>query len=288
VRWTIGAAVVLAAATVTAEAPPDVNTLLARVSERIADYYKRAQNVVCIEKHIVQPVGHDFAPQGFARVTEYELHVEADAEGDELAEAKVVRELVRVNGKPPRDKDRNDRAGCTDANPLSTEPLAFLLPAHRGEYSFTWGGVGKGKDRNALIIEFTSGKPEGKGELTEDTRGHPDCFSWSLPVTLKGRVFVDADSYQVLRVEQRLAGMADLRVSTAIQRKHNLDRTVVVERHDTTIRYKTIPFHEPDEAMLLPESIETLIVVRGGLESVRTWQTFTDYRRFLTAARVIK
>ena len=85
-----------------------------------------------------------------------------------------------------------------------------------------------------------------------------------------------------------MAGMADLSVPTKLQRKHNLDNNVVVERHDTTIRYKTVPFHDPDEAMLLPESIETLIVVRGGLESMRSKQTFTDYRRFLTGGRIIK
>ena len=94
---------------------------------------------------------------------------------------------MRVNGKPPREKDKKDRAGCTDANPLSTEPLSFLLPAHRSEYTFVSGGFGKGKDRNTLIIEFTSGKPEGKGEIAEDPRGHEDCFTWSLPVVLKGR-----------------------------------------------------------------------------------------------------
>jgi len=128
VRWALPAAVVLGAATLCAQTPPDVDTVLARVGARIAEYYKRAQNVVCLEKTTVQPVGHDFLPQGFARVTEYELHVEADADGDESAEAKVVRELVRVNGKAPREKDKKDRAGCTDANPLSTEPLSFLLP----------------------------------------------------------------------------------------------------------------------------------------------------------------
>ena len=71
----------------------------------------------------------------------------------------------------------------------------------------------------------------------------------------------------MLRVEQRMAGMADLKVSRKIQREHNLDSNVTVERHDTTIRYKPIPFQNPDEAMILPESIDTLIVVRGGLES---------------------
>ena len=280
-------ALCLLSVSATAQAPPDIDKVLARVGERIAEYYKRAQSVVCTEKTTVQPVGRDYSPVGFARVTEYELRVEADAETGE-ADAKVVRELLRINGRATREKDKKDRAGCTDANPLSTEPLAFLLPAHRSEYTFASRGFGKGKDRNTLIIEFTSAKQEGKGEISEDPRGHADCFTWSLPVVLKGRVWLDADSYQVVRVEQRMAGMADLSVPAKLQRKHNLDNNVVVERHDTTIRYKTIPFHDPDEAMLLPESIDTLIVVHGGLESMRSRQTFTDYRRFLTAGRIVK
>jgi hypothetical protein len=287
VRWAVLPAIVLATATVTAQAAPDVDTVLARVGDRIADYYKRAQNLVCTEKSTVQPVGHDYTPQGFARVTEYELRVETDADG-ETADAKVVRELLKVNGKAPREKDRKDRAGCTDANPLSSEPLSFLLPAHRSEYAFVSGGYGKGKDRNVLILEFTTAKPEGKGEIVEDPRGHEGCFSFSIPAVMKGRVWIDAASYQVVRVEQRMAGMADLRVSATLQRKHNLDGNVVIERHDTVIRYKTIPFNDPDEAMLLPESIETLVVMRGGLESMRSRQTFTDYRRFLTAGRIVK
>jgi hypothetical protein len=288
VRWKVPAALVLAAATIAAQAPADVDTVLARVGQRIADYYKHAQNVICTEKTTVQAVGRDYSPVGFARVTEYELRVEPDAEDGEASEAKVVRELRRVNGKAPREKDKTDRAGCTDANPLSTEPLSFLLPVHRSEYTFVPGGFGKGKDRNTIIIDFTSRKPEGKGEIAEDPRGHADCFTWSLPVVMKGRVWIDAENYQVVRVEQRMAGMADLSVPAKLQRKHNLDRTVVVERHDTVIRYKTIPFHDPDEAMLLPESIDTLIVVHGGLESIRSRQTFTDYRRFLTAGRMVK
>jgi hypothetical protein len=85
-----------------------------------------------------------------------------------------------------------------------------------------------------------------------------------------------------------MAGMADLRVPAQLQRKHNLDVSVTIERHETVIRYKTIPFNDPDEAMLLPESIETLVVMRGGLESMRSRQTFSDYRRFLTGGRVVK
>ncbi len=280
----------LLVAGVSAQAPPDIETLLARVGARIGEYYERAQNVICTEKTTVQPVGYDFSSVGFSRITEYELRVETEAadNGGNTPEAKVVRQLVRVNGRPPRERDQKDRAGCTDANPLSTEPLVFLLPAHRSEYTFVSGGAGKGKDRNALIIEYTSTKPKGKGELKEDPRGHEDCFSWSLPVVMKGRVWVDAVTYDVVRIEERMAGYADIAVPTKLARKHNLSDQIVVQRYDTTIRYKAIPFRDPDEAMLLPESIETLLVVRGGLESIRRRQTFTDYRRFLTGARIVK
>lgn len=273
-----------------AQASPDIDTLLARVGQRIAEYYKRAQHVVCTEKTMVQPVGRDYAPAGFARMTEYELRVETDAndDGDDAPEARVVRQLFRVNGRAPREKDQKDRAGCTDANPLSAEPLTFLLPSHRSEYTFASRGPGKGKDRNTLIIEFTSSKPEGKGELAEDPRGHADCFTWSLPVVMKGRVWVDANTYDVVRIEQRMAALADITVPAKLARRHNLADPVIVERHDTTIRYKTVPFHDPDETLHLPESIDTLVIVRGGLESIRSRQTFSDYRRFMTEGRIVK
>jgi hypothetical protein len=40
--------------------------------------------------------------------------------------------------------------------------------------------------------------------------------------------------------------------------------------------------------MLLPESIETVFIIRGSLQSMRNRQVFSDYRRFLTAGRMVK
>lgn len=286
---TTAAALCVLGVAATAQTPADVETILRLVGERLEQCYKRAQNVVFTEKKTVQPVTHDYSPMGFARVTEYELRVEPDeTQSDGSSEVKILRQLLRVNGRPPRDKDKKDRAGCTDENPLSDEPLAFLLPDNRADYRFVLSGPGKGKDQNTLILDFTSSKPEGKGELAEDARGHEDCFSWSLPVAIKGRVWIDATSYDVVRVEQRMAGMADLTVPFKLARRHNLEDHIVVERRDKTIRYKPIAFRDPEETLLLPESIETLIMVRGGLESTRSRQSFSDYRRFVTGARVVK
>jgi hypothetical protein len=275
---------------VAAQGRPDVDALLERVGQKIEDYYRRAQNVICTERTSVQPVGHDYAPSGFARITESELHVETDAtaDGDGMMGANIMRRLLKVNGRPPREKDQKAREGCTDGNPISPEPLAFLLPAHRSEYTFVSSGFGKGKDRNTLVIDYTSAKPEGKGELTEDPRGHEGCFQWSVPAVTKGRVWIDAQTFEVVRIEERLAGLADISVPWKLQRKHNLANSITLERHDTTINYKRVVFQDPDEAMLLPQSIDTLMVVRGGLESVRRRQAFSDYRRFVTGARLVK
>src|SRR5207253_4979065 len=45
-----------ASVTALTHAAPDVDTLLGRIGDRIAEYYKRAQNVICVEKSTVQPI----------------------------------------------------------------------------------------------------------------------------------------------------------------------------------------------------------------------------------------
>ena len=50
---------------------------------------------------------------------------------------------------------------------------------------------------------------------------------------------------------------------------------------------RAIAFHDPDETMLLPESIDTLMIVRG-MQSYRMKQLFSDYHRFVTGARLVK
>jgi hypothetical protein len=269
--------------------PPDLASVLARVGDRVADYYKRGQSIMLREKSTVIDIRHDFTPSidGFARVTEYEVHVEF-TDGDGASGGNIVRELLKINGRVPKPTDRKDRNGCTDSNPVSPEPLAFLLSSNRDEYSFTAVGPGKGRDRNALLIDFMSTKPEGDGKLIEDPNGHPDCYSFSIPVTLKGRLWVDAESFDVLRLEQHISGPGDIRVPFDQQRKHNLPDRIVIERHDTTIRYSRVSFKDPDETLILPESIETLVLIRNGLQSVRKRQQFSEYRRFLTGGRIVK
>jgi hypothetical protein len=271
---------------VSAATTPSLDELLARVGERIAEFYERAQHMMCIERSTVQPIDRGMSPQGFARIVESELRVEAAADDVDGAAA-FVREVRKVNGRAPRDKDHGDRAGCTDPTPLSLEPLTLLLPAHRADYEFRFAGFGKDRNRPVFLIDFKSVNSRSSVELIEDPAGHADCFDWSGYVASRGRVWVDATSYDVVRMERGLRAMLDVRVPERIQRKHHLENPIVIEREDTTIRYRTVAFTAPDEVLLLPESIESLIIARGGLQSTRRIQAYSDYRRFLGDARII-
>jgi len=287
IALTLPAAAAAALATpATAATTPPLDELLARVGKRIAEFYERAQHMICIERSTVQPIDRGMSPQGFARIVESELRVEAAADDVDGAAA-FVREVRKVNGRAPRDKDRDDRAGCTDPTPLSLEPLTLLLPAHRADYEFRFAGLGKDRNRAVFLIDFKSVDSRSSVELIEDPAGHADCFDWSGHVASRGRVWVDATSYDVVRMERGLRAMLDVRVPERIQRKHRLENSIVIEREDTTIRYRTVAFTAPDETLLLPESIESLIIARGGLQSTRRIQAYSDYRRFLGDARII-
>lgn len=270
-----------------AQTQPGIDEMLARVGGRIAEFYKRAQRVICIETSRVQPIDLTYSSQGFARIVESELRVEAEG-GEVAGEARVVRELRKVNGRAPREKDQKDRDGCTDPNPLSSEPLAFLLPAHRSEYQFKAAGVAKERNRPAFRIDFASVNRKSSVELIEDKQGHDDCFDWSGDIAARGRIWVDAESYDVLRVERSVGGPTSVRVPLRIQRRHHLDNYVVIMREDTTIRYRTVAFTDPDETLLLPESIESFSVLTGGLQSTRRSQTYSDYKRFIGDSRVVE
>lgn len=283
----VASALALAPLTTGAQAQPNLDELLMRVGERVAEFYKRAKNVICIETYVVQPIDSSYSSQGFARTVESELRIEIDS-GQAPGEAEVVRKVRKVNGRAPREEDKKNRAGCTDPNPLSSEPLAFLLPSHRSEYRFRTTGMTNEKNWTAVMIDFSSVNRRSNPELIEDSGGHEDCFDWSGHIAARGRIWVDADNQNVLRVERGLPGPVDVKVPALIQRRYRFDNWVAIVRDDVTIRYKTVAFSDPDEVLLLPESIVSLTMVRGGLQSTRRTHTFSDYKRFVTEGRVLQ
>jgi hypothetical protein len=276
-----------AAAAAPPQPAPDIDGLISRVGERVAEMYRRAQKVICLERSTVQPIRANWSIDGMARTVESELRVElSGTDPGQVLDAKIVREVRRINGREPRGRDLKDRSGCTDPNPLSPEPLEFLLPAHRSDYEFRSMRRDREFDRDALSIAFRTTNRRSRAELIRDERGHDDCFDWTGPIARSGRVWVDAVTYDVLKVESHLEGPVDIRVPDRLQREYNFAPWVVLDRDDLTLHYRPVPFHDPEEVLLLPDRIESLTVLRSDLQSIRRTDLFSDYRRFLIEGHV--
>lgn len=271
-----------------AEDTPDPLAVVARVASRLTAYYERAQHLICTERSTVMPIAERSNDPGFARTVESELRVEiGTAESDRPPEPRVKRKVLRVNGREPRERDATSRAGCTDPPPFAAEPLAFLLPAHRDDYRFTAVRKTRERDRPVLVIDFTSPR-RGDPILVEDELGHDDCFDWKGPLAVSGRLWVDAETHAVLRLERHLAGPTDVRVPLPLQRSFGFPPWLTIDREDVWMRFTEVAFTEPAEVLLLPASMESRTVVRSGLQSVRRTQVFSGYRRFLTGGKVIR
>jgi hypothetical protein len=252
-----------------------------RLSDYVEQYYTRAQSIVTNESVTVQRLNRDMSFDGFARRLEYELRVEWDPSVDaDESPAKVTRQLLTVNGKPPR---KGDKPECMDPKTVSPEPLAFLLPDRRHKYAFTSVGVGRVDGREAVMVDYRSLEP-GK-PIVEWT---DDCVSVDVPGRWRGRLWAEPETATIVRMDEQLIGMVDL----PIPRKHqqiNGALFLTLERADMSIRYRAVRFSDPDETLMLPAEITSSSMWRnGGSPGNRVTQSFSNYRRFVTAGRIIR
>ena len=274
------------AATAAAFQPPaptagDLTAVLTRIADRVESYYTRAQSIVCLETVRLQPLSADLGFDGRARTLVYELRIAWDPPEDGKApDARVVRQVLKVDGRPPKPADE---PGCLDPKPVSPEPLEMLLPGNRDDYNFALAGPAKVDGRPALRLDYRA-RAKGHAEVT----WKDPCVSVELPGWSRGRVWVDADTDDVLRLDEQLVGMFEFPIPRKLQVGMGGPRSMTIERADSSTRYRRVAFHDPDETLLLPESIEALTIIRGGgPPRLRVTQTFSDYKRFLTGGRLV-
>jgi hypothetical protein len=280
------ASVVAGVAFSAAARPPggaaDVVALLARVGEQVEQYFARAQSIVCQETVRLQSLSADLMTDGsHQRQLVYELRMAWDppSNGDAPPEANVLREIITVDGRPPRPKDE---PGCMDPKPVSPEPLGMLLPARQRDYAFTWAGAARVDGRPAAMLDYKS-LESGPVKVTRRN----ECVSIELPGRSRGRVWIDPETGDVLRLDERLTGMFDVDIPP--ERRGAPASFMTIERADSSIRYKRFAFRAPEEVLMLPASIETLTVIRNaGAPRVRKTQVFSNYRRFVTGGRIVQ
>ena len=228
-------------------------------------------------------MGSDLLSDGsHVRRLVYELRVAWDAapDGSKPPEATVLRQLVSVDGKPPR---AGDEPGCLDPKPVSTEPLAMLLWDPAARVRVQLAGLRPDRGPSSVTLDYKSLTPK-----PPDVTWAGPCVSIDLPGTNPWTGVGRSEHGRGAAARRGLIGWVEIPVPRQ-QMRPGSATAFVVERADSSIRYRPVAFHDPDEIVMLPESIESLQVIRNsGVPRLRIVQRFSNYKRFITAGRIVE
>ncbi|MGH9219281.1 MAG: hypothetical protein ACRD1W_08260, partial [Vicinamibacterales bacterium] len=240
----------------------------------------------CLEKVSLQKLNFGYGSDGPARFVESELRLswEPSPEDPTPKEARTLRQVLRVNGHAPRKKDWDN---CTTPEQQASEvqPLSILLPDSRVELTFAYGGRALVDGRDAVIVTFREKiKPTVDVSLVEDNE---NCISFDIDGGMQGKIWLDAETNDVLRLDRSLTGLIEIALPRKAQ-KFGVNHRWTMERWDSSIRFKPVRFDNPDETLILPVESTTLQITRGsGTPRLRTMTKYTSYRRFITGVRVV-
>lgn len=264
----------------------EVGGVLQRAGARVVEYFARAQSIVCLEKVSLQRLSSGFGAEGPARFVESELRLswEPTEENPTPTVAHTLRQVIRVNGAPPRKKDYDN---CTTPEQQTSEEqaLSILLPHQLEKYTFTYDKHDTIDRRDAIVIAYREiKKPTVDVSLVKDKE---DCVSFDIQGGTRGRIWIDVETYDVLRLDRSLNGLVEIPLPRKIT---TFGRALhwTMERWDSTIRFKRVSFQDPEETLVLPVTSSTLQVTRGaGTPRLRTSTQYVSYRRFMTGGRII-
>ena len=285
----LAGAVVLVGAVCVASAQTaagDLTAVLQRVGARVQQYFARAQSLVCLETVAVQELGTGLSPKGLTRTVESELRLSWEPPApDAVFEARTLRQVLKVNGSKPRRRDPNN---CTVPEQFEKEEpaLSMLLPDQQRQYRFVLAGLGRVDRRAAIMLDYREiAKVSVDVQLVEDNE---ECVNFDMKGGLRGRVWIDPETFDVLRLDQGLIGLVDVPLPRQLLQRTGGQVSMTMERWDTSTRFESLTFQDPDESLTLPVSITSLRITRGsGSPRQRTMTEFTKYRRFLTGGRIV-
>ena len=285
----VGALFVALAASLSAgqSTSTDITAVLHRVGEKVAEYFARAQSIMCLEKVALQKLGATFSADGPARHVESELRLSWEPSSDDPTPtaARTLRQVLRVNGSTPRKKDYQN---CTTPEQQASEeqPLSLLLPSQREKYAFSYSGRDTIDRRDAIVLAYREiRKPTVGVSLVEDNE---DCISFDIEGGMRGRIWIDAETHDVLRLDRSITGLIEIPMPTKVARRPGAVAYWTMERWDSSIRFKRVTFQNPEETLVLPVESSTLQITRGaGTPRLRTVTQYQSYRRFMTAGRVL-
>lgn len=257
----------------------DLQTILVRVGAQLEQHFQRAQRIVSTEAVWVRSFTREMRATGSARELEFEHRVEWGVldEGG-VPTVTVHRELQSVDGRGPTQEDLD---ACLTPVSVDVDPLSALLPARQAEFTFTLDGLDEIDGRQVARLDYVP-RAVGPEEITWEE----DCVSLSLPGRSSGRAWVDVQSGDVLRLDERLMGRFEFYEPE--DRPRERWEPIVLERSESSIRYQRVSFEDPAETLMLPRAIESswTLLGTGFVPRYVRSQEYADHRRFVTEGRI--
>ena len=193
---------------------------------------------------------------------------------------RLVRRLKTIDGKPSK-----KRLG-PEVN-YAVSSLGFLLPKHRGLARFTLDGEETEAGRKLYRIRMLS---PGEGEPRVEWKRRVIGLSFRVVAPLVYMIWVDAETFDVLRLESHLAAPFEFDGPGAFGfGRLGPSRHFKYAAQDYSVRFRRRQFKDPEQTLLVPDSAEWVTVVEGASRPrTRATLRFSDYQRFRSDVKVIE
>jgi len=195
---------------------------------------------------------------------------------------RLIRRLKTIDGKPSK-----QRLG--PEIDLSVSSLNFLLPKNLGRslLQFTLEGEETEAGRKLYRIRMLS---PGEGEPRVEWKSRAVGFRFRVVAPLVYMIWVDAETFDVLRLESHLAAPFEFDGPRAFGfGRLGPSRHFKYAAEDYLVRFRRQQFKDPEQTLLVPEYAEWTQVIEGASRPrTRATLRFSNYRRYRSDVKIIE
>jgi hypothetical protein len=255
--------------------------ILDRVGEGVARYQSGLFSIAFTETLRREELREDMtAKKSKEYVFDTVVLREALSADEEDYYPKPVRRLKTIDGKPSK-----KRLG-PELN-YAVSSLGFLLPKHRGLFQFTLDGEETEAGRKLYRLRML--RP-GEGEPRVEWKSRAVGFRFRVVAPLVFLIWVDAETFEVLRLESHLAAPFEFDGPPAFGfGRFGPSRHFRYAAEDYLVRFRRQQFKDPEQTLLVPDSAEWVTVIEGASRPrTRATLRFSNYQRFRSDVKVIE
>ena len=190
--------------------------------------------------------------------------------------------------RPCRRGQRPQQLHRARTNDTEPQPLSMLLPAQRDDYAFDLGGPRHHRQaRRRPAGRLPPGQGHGDGRRAAGRGATTTASATTSTGGLRGRLWIDAETSDVLRLDQRLGGQVGVpcRASSRAGRASpRLDGRAL--RHDLPLQARDLRRSARD-ARAAGVDDDAALTRGAGTPRTRMTTAYPRYHRFLTGGRII-